>query len=169
MQRHYKNCLYIHGLHSNVNPDKKRILEKYFSQVTAKHLDYPNEPKTFQILKELSTNAKVDFIVGSSFGGYLGFYLARALNLPGLLFNPAMFFGDQDKVFIPQKPVNPAPMLTLVIGEQDAIIPPETTRKFIERNGVEDNLHTISCSWLPHIIDLNTFETMLIAGLKLER
>jgi len=167
MQKHYQNCLYIHGLHSNVNPDKKLILEKYFKKVTALHLDYPNQIDTFKILNEVSINQKVDFIVGSSFGGYLGFYLSKKLQMPSILFNPALFFGHQDKIFIPEKPTLSTPFTTVVIGEKDTVVRPETTRKFILQNASNDNIHIISCSWLEHIIDLNTFETMLLAGLNL--
>jgi hypothetical protein len=166
-QKKYKNCLYIHGLHSNVNPDKKLILEKYFQQVTALHLDYPNQIDAFKILHDVCKTQKVDFIVGSSFGGYLGFYLSKKLQLPSVLFNPALFFGQKDKIFVPEKPLQPAPFAAIIIGEKDTVVQPETTRKFIHHHTLNDNIHVISCSWLEHIIDLNTFETMLLAGLHL--
>lgn len=167
MQKHYKNCLYIHGLHSTVNPDKINILEKYFKRTTAQHIDYIQQKNAFQLLEKICVSEQVDFIVGSSFGGYLGFHLSRKLQLPGIIYNPALFFGKEDKVFIPNKPTNPSPSLLAVIGEQDDVVPPESTKKFIKNNKIGDNLHTISCSWLGHIIDLNTFEVMLQNSLNL--
>ena len=151
-----------------MNPDKKAILEKYFPKVTARHIDYANQPGAFKILMDLCENEKVDYIVGSSFGGYLGFYLSRQMQIPALVFNPALFFGDQDEVFVPEKPQDPSPFTLMIIGEKDHIIPPETTRKFLANNPVEDNLHYISISWLAHIIDLNTFEIMLQNSLNVD-
>jgi predicted esterase YcpF (UPF0227 family) len=167
MQKHYENCLYIHGLHSNVNPEKKQVLEKYFKKVAALHIDYPNQTNAFKVLKSVCKDENIEILVGSSFGGYLGFYLSKALQIPCILYNPALFFGHQDKIFIPEKPIHPSPSTTIIIGEKDNIVQPETTRKFIKSHATQDKVHLISCSWLEHIIDLNTFETMLLAGLHL--
>ncbi len=82
MTKYYTNCLYIHGLHSKINDEKIKILEKYFDRTTALNIDYINQPNAYDILKELSQKESVDFIVGSSFGGYFGFYLSRALQKP---------------------------------------------------------------------------------------
>ena len=167
MTKYYTKCLYVHGLHSSVNLEKKNILEKYFQNVLALNLNYPQQHDAYDILKNLCKNGAVDFIVGSSFGGYLGFYLSRELQLPSILFNPALYFGYQDKPFIKNKSNQSSPFTYFVMGEQDDIIPMTTTTKFIKENSVKDNILTVSCSWLGHRIDLATFEAMLKSGITI--
>ena len=98
MTKHYTNCLYIHGLHSKVNLAKTAILENYFHRVTALNINYTEELDAYHILRDQCVKESVDFIIGSSFGGYLGFYLSRELQLPSILFNPALFFGLTDNI-----------------------------------------------------------------------
>lgn len=169
MTKHYVNCLYIHGLHSKINDAKIEILEKYFDKTTALNIDYLNQPDTFYILKELCEKESVDFIVGSSFGGYFGFYLSRALQLPSVLFNPSLYFGEQDSIFIKEKPIQSSPFSYFVMGEKDETVPLKTTQEFISKNEIGDNIHTVSCNWLPHVIDLKTFDAMMQSGIELSK
>lgn len=169
MNAHYNNCLYIHGLHSNVNEEKVAIMRNYFPKVTARHFIYHDTPDCFDILQQMCSEGAVDFIIGSSFGGYLGFYLSRELGLPALLFNPAVAFRSQDAFFIREECEKPSPFACFIIGQQDDVIPPESTDKFLRENPVEDRIEVIRCSWLGHRIDLRTFDAMVAAGLRLSR
>jgi len=81
--------LYIHGLDSSPNMERIQFLEKLGHEVFALHLDYRNEPKTVELLSHLIEDKEIDYIVGSSLGGYLGFWLSEKYCLPSLLFNPA--------------------------------------------------------------------------------
>lgn len=167
MTKHYTNCLCIHGLHSKVNLAKTAILEKFFHRVTALNINYTQKLDAYNILKEECVKESVDFIIGSSFGGYLGFYLSRELQLPSIHFNPAIFFGSTDNIFLKEKPTQPSPFAYFIMGEKDETIPIETTRAFIQNNEIADNILTVSCNWLPHMIDLNTFEAMIESGIRL--
>ena len=169
MPTHYTNCLYVHGLHSDVNRDKVKIMEKYFTKVMAEHINYGETPNTYSLLKEMCLTGKVDFIIGSSFGGYLGFYLSRELGLPCLLFNPALFFGDEDDHYLRVKPTKPSPFSLIVQGEKDDVVPANSIGEFLDSNAVDDQIKVIRCDWLPHRIDLVTFETMVMAGIELSR
>jgi hypothetical protein len=163
----YKNCLYIHGLHSDVNRDKVDIMAKYFDKVVARHIIYSREHNAYDMLREMCRDEGVNFIIGSSFGGYLGFYLSRELQLPSVLFNPALLFREQDNTYIKTPSQDPSPFSLFVIGELDDVIPPASTEQIIRENDVEDNIHVVKCSWLGHRIDLGTFDAMLAAGIRL--
>lgn len=167
IEKHYTNCLYIHGLHSKVNLAKTAVLEKYVERVTALNINYTAQLDAYEILKQVCLTDSIDLIVGSSFGGYLGFYLSRELQLPSILFNPAIFFGAEDKMFLKVKPNTPSPFSYFIMGEQDDTIPIATTREFIRKNKVGDNILTVSCNWLPHMIDLYTFEAMVESGIRM--
>jgi len=167
MPKHYSNCLFVHGLHSNVNQDKVAIMEKYFPKVTARYIQYGSRPDAYNELKDICRKEKVDFIIGSSFGAYLGFYLSRELQLPAILFNPALFFRDQDTTFVIKEIHQASPFSLFVIGEKDDVIPPGSIDLFLEKNKIEDNIRIIRCEWVEHRIDLKTFEAMISCGLVL--
>ena len=167
MPTHYANCLYVHGLHSNVNEDKVAIMEKYFGKVTARHIKYATTPDAYLVLKLMCTEHQVDFIIGSSFGGYLGYYLSKELSLPSILFNPAMFAKAQDDTFITKEIVGTVPFSLFVVGEKDDVIPPGSIEQFVSQNASDDHIQMIRCDWLEHRIDLHTFEAMISAGIQL--
>ena len=149
------NILYIHGLNSFPHPERLEILKAKGHQTFALHLDYEKEPQTFEILKNYATANDINFIIGSSEGGYKGYWLGQELGLPQLLFNPAVAVRDirsdvgydiaEDK------------MLTsyVVIGQQDETVLPKGTLNFFKN---KKNARVIVCQWLAHQIDLQTFK-----------
>jgi hypothetical protein len=66
-----------------------------------------------------------------SMGGYLGWYLAQALDVPALLFNPALAFRNFYDLTIPAEALQHRPEQTIVLGLLDDTIPPATTREFL--------------------------------------
>lgn len=160
-------CLYIHGLRSQVKPAKRAILEKYFDRVYAYDIDYGIRKDAYDYLLAACRREGIDFIVGSSFGGYLGFYLAGELGLPSLLFNPALLYGGHDDVYVPRKVRRPVPFSLFVLGMRDEVVRPETTRQFLAAHPEERGIHVMECNWLPHQIDLKTFDAAVTAGLAL--
>ncbi|MCP4121815.1 MAG: hypothetical protein GY751_08670 [Bacteroidetes bacterium] len=167
MPTHYSTCLYIHGLHSHVTPEKRNILEANFDNVVAFDVDYSVETDIFERLKRACRDNGVDFIIGSSFGGYLGFYLASELGLPSVLFNPALFYSLEDKTYVKSPSFKAVPFSLFVIGEKDDTVPPATTEKFIKEHPAQTNIQVMKCSWLEHRIDLATFESAISSGIIL--
>ncbi|MEZ5194906.1 MAG: YqiA/YcfP family alpha/beta fold hydrolase [Bacteroidales bacterium] len=155
--------LYIHGLDSYPKIEKIDILKKHHLDPVALHLNYREKLGFYETLKETAIRKNVKFIVGSSLGGYLGFLLAAELGIPCLLFNPAMEY--KEKIFYSFMPTIEefkSPNCFVVLGEWDKTVNPEETKKTLkeyQHNGLKSKI--ITCEWLGHEIDLDTFEEML--------
>lgn len=159
----------MHGLHSHVHPDKRKILEKHFGEVIAFDMDYEKQHDAYLRLYATAKAEHVDMIIGSSFGGYLGYHIAKGLGRAAILFNPAMAFSRQDETFITAPVPGEIPFAFVVLGDQDDVVPPDATELFAREEGKDDNLHLVRCQWLAHRIDLATFESMIVAGLSMAR
>ena len=95
------NILLLHGLESN--PDEKaKYLKEMFpkSQIIAPNIDYKNDTITFNnhsqkgimdFCEDAIKTKEINFIVGSSAGGRLGFILKEKYDIYYALFNPALF------------------------------------------------------------------------------
>ncbi|MEA2043320.1 MAG: YqiA/YcfP family alpha/beta fold hydrolase [Bacteroidota bacterium] len=151
--------IYIHGLDSSPRPDKIKILESLGLEVEALHIDYRKNPDAYAVLEQYMQNSDIEFIVGSSLGGRLGFYLSARFQIPALLFNPALhsLSLDMETPAIPEK-INEEQFF--VLGENDQTINPKQTKDFIRKNKLKKNIRLITCHWLAHQIDLRTFEEM---------
>jgi pimeloyl-ACP methyl ester carboxylesterase len=84
------------------------------------------------------------------------------LGLPQLLFNPAMPFRS---VHVPKPEVDERAEIKtwVVLGQHDEVIPPNLNREFFSHR---PHARVLTCAWLGHRIDLDTFREMLCwAGL----
>ncbi len=154
--------LYLHGLDSHPTPEKNTLMKKAGLDVTALHINYREKLGVYETMKDTTIRKNVEFIVGSSLGGYIGNILAEDLGLPCLLFNPAMHYTDvfYSRMPVIEKPKCPARFV--VLGVNDATINPNYTLKVFADNGNKtDNQRIITCHWLEHEIDLKTFEEMV--------
>jgi len=159
--------LYIHGLDSRPVPEKLDLLEKAGLEVVALHLDYRSETHTYQILKKYAVEEKVVFIVGSSLGGFIAYWLAEDLGIPCLLFNPAMSYRDSLGAYMPEITNSLCPARFVVIGAFDDIVDPEENISFFrDQDEGECYQRVIVCDWLEHQIDFVTFEEMVNWALK---
>ncbi len=127
-----KKILYLHGLDSKPNEEKIAILENGFGlAVIAPKLDYyasEGSTQLFDSLCERIRKLRIDGIVGSSFGGFMGFYLSSQFNIPAYLFNPALHSRAIDvKVEYPKN----SPQKVIFLGKHDDVIDPERTKKFL--------------------------------------
>src|SRR5690554_4666971 len=85
------NILYLHGLDSSLNDEKRAILEKY-GKVYAPLIDYREDANRVVFLIDEFKDKDIDVVIGSSMGGFAGYYIADALQRPALLFNPALAY-----------------------------------------------------------------------------
>jgi len=136
-------------------------LEERGHTVFALHINYMSQPDCYAILREHAVENGVNYIIGSSFGGYLGFWLAEELGIPCLLFNPAMRL-EKYKGLIPLEIERKCPKRFVVIGAQDDTVLPEIGWDFFGRTENQAPYQrVIQCQWLGHRFDMDTFEGMV--------
>ncbi|SEA74051.1 hypothetical protein SAMN05443667_10810 [Flavobacterium gillisiae] len=154
----HMNILYLHGLESKLNPQKRSVLER-FGTVIAPDLDYHNNPNVFDLLKKLNEEKRFDVVIGSSMGGFMGYYFANTITCPALLFNPAL----------PHRPVplnipkintsNTASLLHFALGGQDDIIKANDNLRWLSENRLPNTDIKISIhNQMGHQIPLDVFE-----------
>lgn len=154
--------LYLHGLDSHPHPEKNEVMRKAGLELTALHINYREKLGVYETMKDTALRKKVEFIIGSSLGGYIGNILAEDLGLPCLLFNPAMHYTD---VFYSRMPVveeKKCPARYIVLGHNDPTINPLYTQHVFEAANLETvDQRMLTCHWLGHEIDVRSFAEMV--------
>jgi len=151
-----KHTLYIHGLESHPKKEKLELIEQ-FSKVLALHINYFESPNTFKKLSELIVEREITHIIGSSFGGFLGFWLSEKHGLPCLLFNPAIAIKSLDMEH--EKHNDNCPLRLVILGVRDEVVDPILTINFLKEHPTENcTQRIISCNDLAHRIDMKTFK-----------
>ena len=125
--------LYLHGLHAVPSVEKIKLLEETFGlDVIAPELDYEKYLGSLELFDSLVNTIQkesIRIIIGSSFGGYLGFYLSEFCKVPGYLFNPAL---TEKSIVIPVRQDKSDIKKYIILGKNDETIDPEATKKFIQ-------------------------------------
>lgn len=81
--------LYIHGFKSSSKARKGQILKQNFDNVLVPTL--PISPlQAIELLESTINKNKIDFIVGSSLGGFYALYCWKKFSLRTLLINPSL-------------------------------------------------------------------------------
>ena len=114
--------LYIHGLDGFLSDEKHAVLSK-FTKVISPIIDYRANPAAYFDLLTIAKEEEVDIIIGTSMGGYMAYHLSLHLDLPALLFNPALPFRSVG-VDLPEQDKFRNTYLRVIIGGQDDIIDP---------------------------------------------
>lgn len=114
--------LYIHGLDGFLSDEKRTILSKY-TQVVAPIMEFRTNPGAYYDLLSIAKEEKVDIIIGTSMGGCMAYHLSLHLNVPALLFNPALPFRSVG-IDLPAQDKVRSSYLRVIIGGQDDIIDP---------------------------------------------
>jgi len=125
-----------------------------------------NHPGPYQRLCQYATGWRPTFIVGSSLGGLLGFWLGEELGVPTLLFNPAVFVAPAEAgIEVPTRRV--CPRRYVLIGAEDERVDPEQNWRFFQRpENQAPHQRVIKQQGLGHEIDEATFgEAIGWAGL----
>ncbi len=149
------NTLYLHGLDSELSEDKRYALERH-TRVFAPKLDYRSLENPFDTALKLATKQNIDFVVGSSMGGFLGYYVSWALGKAALLFNPALPYTTLG--LTPPTISEPKDrFLKIILGGKDDIIDPKDNFNWILQNE-QINYDVKFISQLGHQIPLDVFE-----------
>lgn len=153
------NILYLHGLESKLSPEKRLILEK-FGNIIAPDLDYKSNPNIIQNLYAEFKNQSINAIIGSSMGGFAGYYLANCIGVRAMLYNPALPYRTSIEQFVPEIVAkNPLADLRIVLGGLDNVIMAKDNLTFFAENyDFERNYQIVIRKELGHQIPIAVFE-----------
>jgi uncharacterized protein len=167
------NALYIHGLDSTPNLTKIGMMENRGLHTFAPLIDFRNNPDCYFDLARLIEREKIGFIAGSSLGGFMAYWLSHETGIPCLLMNPAMVHPSLEAINLPSTGQNRSEFMYVAIGELDDVIDPALSRRFFLENAPSSSsFRIISCNWLGHVIDHETFDELLawaLTGLENKR
>jgi predicted acylesterase/phospholipase RssA len=101
-------------------------------------IDYNDPYVYFEIKKEIK-KFNPDWIIGSSMGGYLGYYYAQTLDIKALLFNPAFKLMDDNPykgmdIKVPKSNNYYFPLIQVHLGDRDNVVDNRETQKLIKEN-----------------------------------
>lgn len=153
------NILFLHGLESKLSNPKRDILETY-GTVIAPNLEYKSNSNMIQTLYDEFQNQNIDVIIGSSMGGFTGFYLAKSFGIGGLLYNPALPYRNSVTQNIPSYlPTKQSPLLRIVLGGRDDVVKAKDNLAFLSQNVNDLRDCTIEIvNDLAHQIPIDVFE-----------
>lgn len=152
------NILYMYGLDSKLSPEKKSILEK-FGNVFTPNIDYYSDPGAIQTTLDQMKNTNINAVIGSSMGGFAGFYISTILDVPALLFNPALEKRSVEQD-VPEMNINRRTRKKFLLGAIDDVIDPGDTLKFLAGNFNEHtDYHLHIMPDLTHNIPVEIFES----------
>jgi hypothetical protein len=129
-----KTILVLHGLESPANPSRLDVLRKDYN-IIADEMHYLTDSNIYSHTLDKIKKDKIDLIVGSSMGGYLGYYIAKKLNVPALFFNPALIETSSATKKPPVKIENGTPKMYIVIGSKDDVVNPDVLKTWLKDNG----------------------------------
>lgn len=147
--------LFLHGLESNLSDEKRKVLEE-FGDVVAPDINYKGDKSIIASMYSKYEHNDINAIIGSSMGGFTGFYLAAKLHVPALLFNPALAYRSVVQEVPEQKMIFSKP-LHIVLGMYDPIIKYSDTKDFLRINEYEYDAKVTLREDLEHRIPFEIF------------
>lgn len=149
--------LYFHGLDSQLSTEKRSILEK-FATVLAPDIDYRTRPNAIAEILAEYRDVTIDAVIGSSMGGFVGYHVSQALNMPALLFNPAFPYRSVPMVS-PEVIPEATPYCQIYVGDLDTVVNAHDNLTYIEHHLDRPNLELIWKLNLGHQIPVDVFES----------
>jgi uncharacterized protein len=161
-----KRILYLHGLESGQGGKKVDFLADR-GYVYAPEMDYTRKD-LFEFLIKTMSEFEPNLIIGSSMGGYVAYVLSGLYKVPILVFNPALHSRTIEPN-IPKfvKKHFPSEMV-VVLGDEDAVITPNTTLDYITDRGMHDvvNVKVERVKTMGHRTTLSVFCNMYNKHIK---
>ncbi|WP_434036318.1 YqiA/YcfP family alpha/beta fold hydrolase [Formosa sp. 4Alg 33] len=152
------NILYIHGLNSSLNAEKRAVLEHY-GTVFAPSIDYENHPDAITQLITTYQTSNMHVVIGSSMGGFVGYYVSNQFQCPALLFNPALAQRSVHQNTPELTPHHKSALKHLVLGTADTKVNPAETLQFLSKTISRNPEYTIHLrNDLEHRIPLDIFK-----------
>ncbi|MFV0146339.1 hypothetical protein NZD85_04230 [Empedobacter stercoris] len=151
---------YLHGYQGYVTDEKRAYLDS-LGDCFAPSIDYDNATTLVQDLIAQFKKEPIEFIAGTSLGGMLSYYLGLVLNIPVLMFNPAVIAIERLQPFLPEQLLKAIPIKQNLIftGLQDDVIEPKFQIEFVENlQKLNGNIEQIFAANMTHLITLEEFE-----------
>ena len=149
--------LYIHGLNGSLSPEKRALLEPY-GEVFAPAIDYQSDAHAIASLSAAFKTQGITVIIGSSMGGFAGYYVSNIMQCPALLFNPALAERSVTQI-IPEINNNTSSFKQIVIGTLDDVVNPKQTLNFLAETVMDHPEYKIHIhNQLAHRIPLEVFK-----------
>lgn len=154
------NILYLHGLDGALSDEKRKILEK-FGNVIAPQLCYRNDNRIVDFLNNKYKKSAIDVIIGSSMGGYSGYFLSLIMDLPGLFFNPSLPYKSIVQ-FLPKINNERIKFVKIIIGKKDDTIKAVDNISFLLNTiNYSDNIKISIINQLEHRVTVDIFNNEL--------
>jgi len=150
------NILYLHGLKSKLNDEKRDILEKY-GKVFAPDIDYNLKYVQPELILESLKDTEINVIIGSSMGALNSYIISDSIGRPSLLFNPplAKYIDDNQ---IRANYVKGSSFKQIVLGGVDDVVNPKETLSFLANHIQKEELDIHIDPSLGHRIPTELFE-----------
>ena len=152
--------VYLHGYKGYVTEEKQVYLNQ-LGEVYHPNIDYDNHPTIIFELWERFKDQNIDFVAGTSLGGLLIYQLAKLLDVPVLLLNPAITAVEIVKDFIPKEvqKIDYKKNVMVVVGLKDDIILPQLQLDFFEEELKSNtNISIKKIDELGHFVPIQEFE-----------
>lgn len=151
---------YLHGYQGFVT-DEKRVYLNELGDCYAPTIDYDNAPTLIQDLVAQFTKEPIEFIAGTSLGGMISYYLGLILNVPVLMFNPAVIAIERLKPFLSDELLNAVPQKQNMVftGLKDDVVEPKFQIEFVENLKQKNaNIMQFFDEEMTHLVTLEEFE-----------
>ena len=151
------NILYLHGLKSKLNPEKRKILEQY-GNVFAPDINYQKEHVQPVSILHKFPDTEFNVVIGSSMGALNGYIISNWIGRPALLFNPPLFRHPEKLVLPEEKYLKGESSKQLLLGGSDDVVNPQETLAFLSRHLQEHELELKVDPRLGHRIPPDLFK-----------
>ena len=151
---------YLHGYQGFVT-DEKRVYLNELGDCYSPTIDYDNAPTLIQDLVAQFTKEPIEFISGTRLGGMISYYLGLILNVPVLMFNPAVIAIERLKPFLSDELLNAVPQKQNMVftGLKDDVVEPKFQIEFVENLKQKNaNITQFFDEEMTHLVTLEEFE-----------
>ena len=149
------NILYLHGLKSKLNPEKRKVLEQY-GRVFTPDIDYENgHIQPVEILKNFP-GTEFNVLIGSSMGALNAYIISENIGRPTLIFNPPL--SIYQKINFSSRFTKGSAFKQIVLGGSDVVVKPSETMKFLGNHLQEFEMEIVIDPHLSHRIPIEIFQ-----------
>lgn len=151
----------MHGMGARPKTWQLDCLKNAGLEPYALHVDYTKSPDKFEVFKDYIKDNQIEFLVGRSHGGFMGYWLSEETGLPCLLMNPQLSLRA-DKYTRPKISQRKSSLSCIVLGTNDRLVNADRSLLYIEKD--KSSKSTVKIKILDeigHWLDIDTFTEVL--------